>query len=354
MSLNLEHTSMYKLYLLTFLTSFIAASTFAQGVKEYHTLTNRAELLIIEGKYDSASANYQQAFRTGFPHFTRDYYNALLCAIELRDSALAVRYVGKILERNVGVDFFDQPHLRYLDSICDLDSLALRFPPRLNNALIDSINILLVRDQYVRQHNQPLDSVYKTDAKIYSAVMSILKQYGYPSETLVGVDMYGPKNIGSTIKDFNILLIHQLKAGHCEIMAYLEQSLEKGTLHPETFTYYAWYCDGAQKFGCFEFGQTVFIQIDSVIYTCSDMEETIINNYRKKYYLCDIKDLKKKIDFIFRKPAKKYKFRCNYASTYRELPEGQTNKTSVESLYEKNPGTVIFKKLNTNEVYYGF
>jgi hypothetical protein len=345
--------NMYKL-LLTWAAFAMQTWAVAQNVEKYHDLVNKAELFITEYNEKAALELYQEAFRENFGHFSKDYYNALLCAIKMKADSQCVEYTRQLIMRGVPPFFFNQPHLQYVGSIDNLTLLYETTKTKVNKSLQDTISLMIREDQQYRGDNiAKQELIAKIDELNYVRIVRILKEYGYPSELLTGISIMGNGKRIATRNDFDILLTHQLKNGHCELVEYLKHSLRNGLLNPEVFVTHATYClEEGSGFGCFNRNQEVYFQVDSLIFTCDTIVEAEINQTRKQYYLSTINDLKKKVSFSFNKLKKQaYSLHCNYSVTYREL-NGNDLTQNIQDLKKKNPGIILFKTLESNEPYF--
>lgn len=345
---------MYKHFLVWCICALQPWVTMAQDVEKYHDLVNRAELYITENNEEKALMLYQEAFKERFGHFSKDYYNALLCAIQMKADSLCIEYTQALAKRGVPVSFFNQAHLQYAGSVKNISALYEEISTGIDKNLVDTLKLMILEDQQYRGDNLAQEgSINTIDELNYTRVVRILKEYGYPSEQLTGTNMMRNGRRIGTRNDFDVILTHQLKNGHCELMEYLEHSLRSGSLNPEVFVTHATYCfDEEQRLGCFNKNQVVYFQIDSLIFTCDSPNETSVNKTRKQYYLCSLDDLKKKIHFAFDKTREQpYSLHCNYSITYRELNGNDLDK-NVQELKKDNPGIHLFKALKSKEPYF--
>lgn len=345
---------MYKHFLLWIICAMQPWVTIAQDVEKYHDLINKAELYITDNNEEKALILYQEAFKEAFGHFSKDYYNALLCAIKMKTDSLCIEYTRELAKRGVPVIFFNQPHLQYVETVQNISALYEEISTRIDKNLLDTIKLMIWEDQQYRGDNLAQQGRINTiDELNYSRVVRILKEYGYPPELLTGTNMMRNGRRIGTRSDFDVILTHQLKNGHCELMEYLEHSLRNGSLNPEVFVTHATYCfDKEHRLGCFNRNQDVYFQIDSLIFTCDSANEESVNKTRKQYYLCSIHDLKKKIHFAFDKTREQlYSLHCNYSVTYREL-NGNDLIKNVQEIKNENPGIHLFKTLKSKEPYF--
>ncbi len=345
---------MYKKLLMWLLCVLQAWVLLAQNVEKYHGLIDKAELLIVDGNEGAALALYQEAFKENFGHFSKDYYNALLCACKTKADAQCINYATQLVKRGVQISFFSKPQLQYLVTLQDLSTLYKETETRFDKSLQDTIALMIKEDQQYRVDNIAVqDLIYKADEINYARIVRIFEKYEYPTELLIGTSTFQGGRRIATRNDFDVLITHQLKNGHCELMDYLTQALRKGLLNPEVFVTHATYClDDEHRLGYFNRNQEIYYQMDSLIFTGDPAMEPYVNQTRKQYYLCTIEELKKKVHFAYDKSKEPlYSLHCNYAITYRELNGNDLNK-NIEELKEKNPSTILYKTLKSNEPYF--
>ena len=345
---------MYKCFLVWSVCVMQAWVAMSQDVKKYHELVNKAELYITDNKEEEALMLYQVAFKENFDHFSKDYYNALLCAIKMKADSSCIKYAQELVKRGVPVVFFNQPHLQYVNYIKDISALYKEIEIKIDKNLLDTISLMIKEDQQYRVDDvAQQDVIQKIDEFNYNRIVRIFKKYGYPSELLTGTTMIQNGRRIGTRSDFDVLLTHQLKNGHCELMEHLKHSLRKGSLNPEVFVTHATYCfEEEQRLGCFNRNQEVYFQIDSLIFTCDPADEASVDKIRKQYYLCTIGELKKKVHFAFDKLKKQpYSLHCNYSVTYRML-NGNSLDENIQELKKKNANIILFKALKSNEPYF--
>lgn len=185
-------------------------TTFPQSYPKYHQLKVDAEQKICEHEYWQALEQYKKAFSEVEFLFTKDLYNASICAALSSDTIALFQFMRQCLLQGVpfkefhkNVTVFGQ--FQNLSGWKDLENQSEQFlnqyESRINltyRHILDSLN---VEDQKVRNNNEyfllhrPESKKAKdqrakmraVDSCNYLVIQEAMKKYGYPSERNLGI-----------------------------------------------------------------------------------------------------------------------------------------------------------------------
>lgn len=165
------------------------------SLKEYYSLTNKAELAIVDSNYTEAIEFYSRAFSFKANAFKKDIYNQALCAVLIKDY------------RNAYYNFKDLINYGYiLDSLTNRKELIVFFHSKYGKKLIahnkknkalynvplrETYDSLYKADQSFRKKTGGYDvygdTIQKIDISNADKVQKLIGQYGFPSQNLIGV-----------------------------------------------------------------------------------------------------------------------------------------------------------------------
>lgn len=205
---------------------FVSAQKPQQPYIAYHQLVVQAEEAILDEDYQNALSIYVKAIAIVDYAFTKDLYNAAVCAAIGDDTATLFILMERCLKqgaefttfennRTVFSRFFpikqwhvienekdnyrkeylshlNMPYKRALDSLNSIDQMA-----RSGN-----VYSLLHRPQS-KKAQQRREIIRQTDSSNYEAIKQLIEQFGYPSERNIGV--------GRTLNYFGHVCIWQLQ-----------------------------------------------------------------------------------------------------------------------------------------------
>jgi hypothetical protein len=186
-------------HLVLLFLSFVVYQTFAQEInylKTYHPKINTAELLIVDGKYTDALAQYQKAFAAVPRGFMKDYFNAAVCATYLGDANNTYKYLLEVAGKGISLDFVkdetafmgiqQDPNWRNFEK--EYLSKKREFEQKINKSLKDKLAKITERDQWfrVRDTQTFADTIVKIDRQNATELDYLIARYGFPSEDVIG------------------------------------------------------------------------------------------------------------------------------------------------------------------------
>jgi len=182
---------------------FIANVVFAQQIdyrKNYYPLINKAELALTSGNLEVALTNYEEAFSKVPSAFSKDIYNAALCAAINKKGKLCVALCKKLVLKGTDITFLlAQRVFRNIEDTSDWEYFIKNYPNlrkqyllKVNMPLRKQLELMWANDQHFRIKPNGL-SIYKdTIASIerdnIKYLIKIFQKYTFPDETLIGVD----------------------------------------------------------------------------------------------------------------------------------------------------------------------
>lgn len=271
------------------------------SVQTYYQLIQVANLQIAEAKYDSALFYYEKASNYLLP-FSSDSYNACLCAIECKKYPSALFFAAGLVAKGVSLRFFEKNKKTQILTEQPLwnDFLATKPTAQFNKSLRGKIEQLLELDQKFRRDNlRYLDSLKLVDEQIELALDTLLNQYGYPSEQLIGIWPVGDTLLYGGWSPWDVLLIHQIKKKTTKYIQFLEKSFYAGLMQRGDFVMQSmnFAADNRYVFRCFRAGNTDVIRVSDELYTCCCEEERLINANRSRIFLPSLSYSLKMMDY---------------------------------------------------------
>ncbi len=287
----------------------------------YHPYINQAELAIIDQNYRLAYENYERAFLSGQIGLGRDYQNATMCAIEVKEYDRAIEFLEKLVSKGIEKDFFERNRNLYKELqthgfeefLARFDELKQRsFDLTVNFEVMGELGELQNRDQEFRHDYKTfIDTIQKIDAENISSFLNIVDQYNFPSEEMLGLQSPQADNSG-----YHFILWHHLKNWKSDttltdIRPVIIEAVKKGKLSSADA---ASYLDIAESQLGFigNHGTTKVIKFgdEKKLYTISygKEEEKKINANRQMLGLGSLADLQKKLKYHFILHDRKSKF----------------------------------------------
>lgn len=188
----------------------INSHTFSQTYITYHQVIEKAENAIVFEDYQGALSHYLFATSIVEYVFTKDLYNAAICAAVENDTANMFRLIEQCLKQGVDIktfetnqvvfsSFFSAPQWRELNN--NKDRFKNEYQKHLNKQYKTALDSLDMEDQQVRSHNmyyiihrpdskkaqKQRNLIKHTDSTNYEAIKQLINRFGYPNERNMGV-----------------------------------------------------------------------------------------------------------------------------------------------------------------------
>ena len=279
-----------------------------EAIRKYHGLTNRAELAICDGDYDSASNSYSLAFREIKKPFGADVYNAALSNqlsnnLDARNSNLQLLinnsddlsllrsiFVNTYIDENLWNAFIDKRTIEY-DSV-----------------LRNEFKSIWERDQLFRPMYETHDDTIQANRRInMNRILSITDSLGFPSQIELGFSksLRGQKH--------DVVLVHTAQRRSrdkniIDLEPILCKAVNEGRFDPEQAISYLHFQNDKDK-GDFEVYSTWqyrhHLLPDSLnnkiwLVNLSKEEHERANEIRKKWNADQLDDIASKSDFLSR------------------------------------------------------
>ena len=311
----------------------------------YHPYINKAELAIIDQNYRLAFENYERAFLSGQIGFGKDYQNATMCAIEVKEYDRAIEFLEKLVSKGIEKYFFEHNRNLYKELqthgfeefLARFDELKQRsFDLTANFEVMGELGERENRDQEFRHDYKTfIDTIQKIDAENISSFLNIVDQYNFPSEEMLGLQSPQADNSG-----YHYILWHHLKNWKSDttltdIRPVIIEAVKKGKLSSANA---ASYLDLAESQLGFigNYGSTKVIKFgdEKKLYTISygKEEEKKINANRQMLGLGSLADLQKKLKYHFILHDRKSKFEVLKLATIDYYPSEFKAELKVKEL----------------------
>lgn len=249
------------------IVSIFTTNICAQNAIDYYIGINEAKLYVIENDFDSAINSYSQVFGSNDFVFARDCFNAIEISILAKNSVKIKYFIEKAISQGIRVSDIEQSFKlddylapKALNEIkANEDSLFTIYSSRINWKIREEINQMFSEDQIIReeyytanifQRNKVRKKWKTLNAKQVERLIEITKQYGFPGESLIGLDR---NEMHPKIKTSNysagmpiVIFIHHFSQPNPSYDGLLYQELIKGNLYNEHF---ATICDFEAEFG---------------------------------------------------------------------------------------------------------
>ncbi|MEM1135983.1 MAG: hypothetical protein AAGI07_09095 [Bacteroidota bacterium] len=244
-----------KIFIVTAMLAVISIRNSAQQIdyrKKYYPAVNKAELAIIEHKYNVALSFYQEAFQNVPTPFSKDLFNAAVCAALEKNVVMSISFGERLLQSGTEITFLlsqkvfrnIEPDERWQRFLANYATWRKRFLLNVNMPLRKELELMSANDQHFRiQPNGYIvykDTIQAIDKANIKKLKRIIEKYGFPGEDLIGV-----KDPLSAPPYHSILYHHCQKAasnkslGLADFPGDLSDAVKYGKLSPNRFAAYA-------------------------------------------------------------------------------------------------------------------
>jgi hypothetical protein len=227
----------------------ISTALFAQRHTplEYYALINEAELKITNRDFSGALEIYEDAMHGYGKPFSKDLYNAALCAQYSGDLKKANHYVRDLIV--LGFDLEDFEHndawrsfvsSKYWQKILKRHSKLNRMHFNLMNLeYLSEIRMLEDYAHQFRYHPDPSksfeDTIREIDERNIDRLSKLIRNYGFPAEQLIGVRSF-------QYQPYFVVLFHEYRRDQSrtpDLNTRLKTAVKKGELSPHMYAYLA-------------------------------------------------------------------------------------------------------------------
>lgn len=305
------------LLVLILITTIIPShATDGDDYRGFYEFINKAELCIIEEKYNEAYEIYSEAFKTWNNAPAIDYYNALLCAVHIDNYTFAFDYIRKLILKGWELNFFtENPFLDKLRNeakwdiiVSEYQLIYKEYKKSLDSVLIKEFDDMFEKDQSLvnsNNYSEYLRTVISNANRIHELIIE--------NKT----SNWNSTSVYSVFYSFcpSVLLRHyggvynEIKKGYIDTglifndtiqLIDLEKALlgeiKKGHLSPLVYDFSTTYSGDINKFG-----NGLFFKVGDIILrkNFTENEEMQINENRKMIGQEPLSDYIKKMDFIY-------------------------------------------------------
>ena len=218
----------------------IAEIGYSQDYIQYNRLICEAENKIVESNYQIGLENYLKAFKIVEIPFAKDYYNATLCAAMLGEDSISLIFVEKLMKKGISIKNIKSKSLKTLYKTKRWKELKKKNNEYLEQAkkhqnieLRKELEKLLQNDQDIRKQKYayPMsDTIAYIDSLNMIEMKSILVEYDYPDENLIGI-----KHPHSSYSPQYVVIRHYYQSKHYDLTEILYKSVIEGKLSPRVF-----------------------------------------------------------------------------------------------------------------------
>ena len=261
-----------------------------EDLQQYYATITQAELNITESKIYDAINDYRSASKIKPLSFT-DRLNLIQCFLDSERMNEAVGTVIQMSKDGYRMQFlYDK---KYEDLINDENWIYFvaheyTSPP----ISLYTKNIVHMMDN-VRQYYEIISPERKLVymSLITESLKSLISKEGFPSEVILE---YGSRE--NTKTQFNNMVQLCIQEDGFNYDSLLYEELLKGHVEPENLLQFFNYGED-QNCGCISYQNTIFLMLGDSLYSCSEKQEDIANENRKRLFLPTIAESKKFISF---------------------------------------------------------
>jgi hypothetical protein len=189
-------TFLFLLTLILFLNASAQKSEI-NYITSYYPIINRAELSIVDSNYSLALRTYDSAFAKTKRGFSKDLFNAMVCAIKIQRLDKAFVYCDSLIAKGVSKEFLmtyrslevlrsSDKWQKYIDGY---EVKFQKYAKRRDKELKNILDGMFARDQVYRlrpgSYNVYGDSIRFNDSVNLVELKSFIARVGFPNEDMV-------------------------------------------------------------------------------------------------------------------------------------------------------------------------
>ncbi|MBK7095564.1 MAG: hypothetical protein IPH57_11120 [Saprospiraceae bacterium] len=301
--------------------------------KYYYKLINNAELSICDQDYNKAIEQYLYAFKIIDIPFPKDIFNLMLCSIYEEKYKIAAKYGKLMISLGADLKFFDQIPLNKIKLHEKFWKNIVKSFPKLHKEYLSKTDLKLKKqfENLYKDFNNVLNSkdflkeINETD--IFSKYTDIIRKNGYPGFRKIGINTIGDTSLIGF--DNIISYYYGYKKDTAGISDILLSDVFKGNISATQYLLYNNYYNKTDyKFGtpvlCKYYGDQYYV-LDT---NNEENKRQInrINNNRANTLNCSLEEELKKLIFIKKHMALKFKFELSSSHRiYSVTPYQQTD-----------------------------
>lgn len=176
--------------------------------------------------------HYKKAFKYD-KEFSDNNYNAYRVALTQKDKKFALYNAQKLIEKGLCIDFFNSVKEFKEDTIAWKKLvLSKKKQDKINYKYSHELDLLLFDDEAVGREN--MSATKDQFEKNYEKFKMLLSEYGFPSESKVGITC--TTNLkGYYSPAFYVLILHFMQSGFDGVEEILEKALANFEIDPYTY-----------------------------------------------------------------------------------------------------------------------
>lgn len=318
---------------LTILFLLFSTTVQSQSLDRYYALIHEAESKIVNDTTSAAIDIYAQAFALFEKPFSKDIYNALICAAKTEDHQYTTELVRRLMHLGCDLEFFRHNEVfntyiktkHWLGLVKAYSDIRKAYYDNINLELRSRVESLLCRDQFWRNkdpsYEELRDSTFSEDDRIMAELLDIFRD-GYPDEYEIGLFF-----ADGSIDHFHatgLILMHNYTSSDIYKIGFdLEDDLmtfvKNGQLHNGL---YAYLVDGSGDFRDHRgYGSHSILMVRGNYYTdrpSKEIQQEIAQN-RKDIWLDQTADFYKKFSYQLANPE--FQFFTAPSNIGVDLPE---------------------------------
>ncbi len=303
----------------------------------YAKMINKAEMAIVHQNFKQAQTIYDSAFAIKSKKFSKDYYNALVCSIIIKNIAKSEEYISTLIDRgalldNIKTDTVINKVMQmpfWANIITDYSARHKKAIKKFNYPLFKELEFLRARDQHMRGREGSYkvwgDTIKKLDVINYKRLDEIFETYGFPDEELIG-------NENPRYDDLPhyIILRHLQGDKEYDRSVVMKKAVIEGRFSAKYFAWVMDYENDERHNPEINFGVTLYYEIDNQLYLdkFSDKFKLKVNRNRESVGLENVDDYQQKI--LYERKDKRFNFGNHSGISTMSFTNEQDKKSFIE------------------------
>ncbi|MEO0042758.1 MAG: hypothetical protein RL329_2206 [Bacteroidota bacterium] len=240
----------FQLFATLLLYSSLRLQAQVDYLKTYHPLIVQAEAALLDSNYTVALNHYQTAFQRVPRPFAKDFYNAAICAVELKKEDIAFQYLDSLITKGVKKSFFEtliplqalKQHPKWQKWIQTFDGKFQQWNQDKNVTIRQTLKGLEYADQEFRsrpnKYERYRDTINQIDKMNVHFLKQIIQTNGFPNENWIGIENPMHNDLPAYV-----LFLHQFQKmssgiGDFDFTEIVLKAVREGQLMPHTAAYW--------------------------------------------------------------------------------------------------------------------